>query len=150
MAAAALGTTLRIRRLLSAPRERVFAAWTDPEQFRKWFVPPLGSAPSAEVDARVGGGFRVAMKTGLPGGTGYAVGSYVEVKPPERLVFALAWEGLPFRTGETLVTVEFHDRDGRTELVLTHERNPTRLAREFHSVGWRNSLRNLSRALANT
>src|SRR2546425_5241971 len=58
-------------------------------------------------------------------------GTYREVDPPNRLVYTWQWETTPGAT-ETLVTVEFHDRAGRTEVVLTHERLPDAEARARH------------------
>jgi uncharacterized protein YndB with AHSA1/START domain len=96
----------------------------------------------------VGGRFEVEMRT--PAAPTVRVsGTYIELVPPERLVFTFAWVEFPrpFETHETLVTVELHERGEMTELVLTHERQPHRLAHAFHSIGWRASLRRLDRLL---
>src|SRR3954453_13710163 len=138
-------TTLRVSRLLHAPCEEVFRAWTDPEQLRLWLTPIVGSSPSAKVDLRVGGSFEVAMTFGI--WTGRFFGTYLEVDPPARLVFTWAAEGMGLDLGQTLVTVELHPRDDATELVLVHERNPSRRARAFHAAGWRRTLAALDRWL---
>ena len=65
----------------------------------------------------------------------YLSGTYREVRPPEKLVYTWRWEAEP-EYGETLVTVEFHDRGGSTEIVLTHELFPTEKARGEHERGW--------------
>src|SRR5207244_2447090 len=118
--------TLEIKRLIKAPRERVFEAWTDPERLKKWFGPDDDFVvPQVKVDLRAGGKYRIQMKS--PDGEFHtAVGMYREVKPPERLVFTWAWEkdgGEPdfgeVEPCEMLVTLEFHPRDKQTELVLT-------------------------------
>jgi uncharacterized protein YndB with AHSA1/START domain len=151
---------LHVRRTFQAPRDRVFRAWLEPELLRSWLTGPDGSSPHAEVDARVGGEFRITMTSGaarlltlLPGRESayvHMVGRYLEIVPPERLVFTVGWEDLPFtrmaRDAST-VTVEFHERGEETEVVLTHERLPNRRARSFHSIGWRASLRNLDKLL---
>jgi uncharacterized protein YndB with AHSA1/START domain len=155
-------TVLQVRRTFQAPRERVFQAWIDPEMLRQWLHGPVGSSPYAEVDARVGGEFRIAMTSRgakflskvLRDPTGelvYMVGRYVEVSPPERLVFTVGWEDFPtvhVERDATLVTVEFNETDEGTEVVLTHERQPSRRIRSFHHFGWKGSLRNLDRLLA--
>ena len=140
-----MNTTVHLRRLLPAPREEVFRAWTDPERLRQWFTPMVGSSAGAEIDPRVGGRFRFGMKLGPL--VRHFSGTYLEVEPPERLVFT--WEGdwRAIDVGETLVTVEFHDRGGKTELVLTHERQPSRRAKAFHSFGWHDTLRKLERLI---
>jgi uncharacterized protein YndB with AHSA1/START domain len=154
-------TVLQVRRTLPASRERVFNAWLDPELLRHWLTGWRGSSPHAEVDARVGGEFRITstsrageLASKLPGGGSefvHMIGRYLEIDPPERLVFTLGWEDVPLvhmdRDAST-VTVEFHERGEATEVVLTHERQPNRRVRAFHSFGWRTSLRSLERVLA--
>jgi uncharacterized protein YndB with AHSA1/START domain len=140
-----VNTTLHLRRVLPAPRDEVFRAWTDPEQLRQWFTPLVGSLPGAEVDLRVGGAFRWTMQTARWRGRFF--GTYLEVDPPERLVFTWEAKGFGFDVGESRVTVEFHDRGDETELVLTHERQPNRRVHAFHSFGWWGTLRRLDRLL---
>ena len=128
-------TTLRITRVFAAPREKVFRAWTDPEALRKWFAPSDGyTTRIPELDLTVGGRYRVEM-TSPDGKVHIVTGAYREVRPPEKLVYTWKWENDP-GMGETLVSVEFHDRGGRTELVLTHELFPSDKARQEHNKGW--------------
>jgi uncharacterized protein YndB with AHSA1/START domain len=141
----AQGTTLHMRRTFPARREDVFRAWTEPDLFRQWFTAPRGSS-RAQLDARAGGAFRVEMKSPVAP-TVRAAGTYLEVVPPKLLVFTLTWEGFPFDTGETLVTVEFHARGEMTDVVLVHERQPSRLVHVSHWIGWRACLRRLERRL---
>jgi uncharacterized protein YndB with AHSA1/START domain len=134
-------TTLRIERRLAAPRKLVFDAWTDPALFARWFTPPGGRSSDAEIDLRVGGDWRVTMHPPTwP--TCHAFGTYLEIDPPARLAYTLAWSRAPFGP-ESLVTVEFNELDGETELVLTHERLGTRRGRAGHAWGWKHSLRRL-------
>jgi uncharacterized protein YndB with AHSA1/START domain len=139
------GTMLHVQRRFAAPRERVFEAWTEPELLTRWFTPFVGSSSDAEIDLRVGGAWRVTMKPRLwP--SGHAFGTYLEVEPPARLVYTLAWEG--FALGpETLVTVQFRDADGATDVVLVQERLGTRRGRRGHALGWRLSLTRLGRVV---
>ena len=91
---------LRIVRTIDAPRETVFRAWTEVELFRQWFGPVAGSTPSVEFDAREGGAFRVAMKVpGTP--VVFAMGTFREINPPERLVFDFGWERVPGHPADT-------------------------------------------------
>jgi uncharacterized protein YndB with AHSA1/START domain len=142
--------TLRVSRTFDAPRERVFQAWTDPTQLKKWFHPEESIATvSVKVDLRVGGKYRIQMKH--PDGEFYTgVGSYREVKPPERLVFTWAWEkdGSEDDFGEvepceTIMTLEFHARGKQTELVLTHENFSSTESRDRHEHGWNGCLDSL-------
>ena len=132
------GTTLHLRRTVPASREAVFSAWTDPDSVRRWFGAPDTSIPRADLDVRVGGDYRIEMESPL--GTASVFGTYIEVERPERLVYTFCWEGLPAPIAETQVTVEFHDRGAATEVVLTHERQPSRAVHEWHRWGWTHSL----------
>jgi len=151
---------LQIRRTFRAPREAVFRAWTDPELLRQWLNGPGGRSPRAEADARVGGEFRITSTSRLgelfaklPGQESefvQMVGRYLEISPPERLVFTMGWEDFPtvhMRPDATTVTVEFFETEEGTEVVLTHERQPNRRIRALHSWGWKGSFRNLARLL---
>ena len=138
-------TTLHLKRTLAASREKVFRAWTDPEALKRWWGPEGFSTPTVEIDLRVGGKYRIAMRS--PHGDTYQlVGTYREVRPPEKLVYTWAWEAEP-EQGETLVTVEFLDRGDSTEVVLTHELFPSEKVRDEHSKGWTGSLDRLPQAL---
>lgn len=139
-------TTLRLTRTFAAPREKVFGAWTHPEELKKWFHPPGYETPSAEIDLRVGGKYRIGMRKLPDGEVFYLSGTYREVRPPERLVYTWKWEAEP-ELGDTVVTVEFHGRGGSTEIVLTHELFPTEKARQEHEHGWSGGLDNLARIL---
>jgi uncharacterized protein YndB with AHSA1/START domain len=139
-------TTLSLRRTFKAPRERVFRAWTDPDELRKWWGPEGYVTPSAEVDLRVGGKYRLGMRKLPDGDIFYLSGIYREVRPPERLVYTWRWEAKP-ELGETLVTVEFREVGGSTEVILTHEFFPTPQARDDHNRGWSGCLDRLAKLL---
>lgn len=99
--------TLTITRTYPAPREKVFRAWTDPQELKKWWAAGPGyTTPFAEVDLRVGGRYRLAMKPPDKDVVHVVVGVYREVRPPERLIYTWGWEGSA--GPETLVTVEQH------------------------------------------
>lgn len=144
-------TTLRIQRTLAAPRELVFRAWTQPEMLRRWWGIEAGyTTPIAEVDLRVGGKYRLGMQPPNQDLILVVGGTYREVTPPSRLVYTWAWEKPqmaanmpappemePMMGGqETLVTVEFNDRGGSTELVITHQNFPDAQTRDMHIQGW--------------
>ena len=128
----------QLRRTFSASRDRVFHAWTEPALLRQWWGPRGFTTPSAEIDLRVGGRYRVAMQP-PEGDTLYLSGVYREVAPPERLVYTWRWEGDDAAV-ESLITVEFVDRGGTTEVVVTHERFPDEESRRHHADGWTQGL----------
>jgi uncharacterized protein YndB with AHSA1/START domain len=135
--------TLIVRRVLNAPQERVFKAWTTPEHIKQWMRPDPGmEIPFVIMDLRVGGKYRIQMK--MEDGEYFtAVGVFKEVKAPERLVYTWDFEkdGSGEEFGEvegkdSLVTVEFLKRGERTELVLTHSRCATVESRDNRTRGW--------------
>ncbi len=150
-AEAASEISLRISRTLNAPRELVFQAWTEPDRLKQWWRAHAGfSTPIAEVDLRVGGRYRLGMQPPDKDAPYVVVGTYREIRPPEKLVYTWAWELNPsdgtsgagsgpaadLGTGETLVTVEFLNVGGKTEVVVTHEYFPDSHARDEHQGGW--------------
>lgn len=138
-------TTLELRRTFQAARDRVFRAWTTPEEMKRWKAPGDRTAPVIEVDLRVGGAYRVHMRA--PDGSEVRlVGVYREVDPPKKLVYTWRWETSP-EMGETLVTVEFLERGGATEVVLKHEQFGSDEARDLHTQGWRGCFDKLAEIL---
>ena len=132
------GEVLVVRRVLPAPRERVFAAWLDPESLAQWMRPDTVAATVVEVDPRVGGRFRIAMQRG--DGEVEHRGEYLTIDPPRRLEFT--WISAYTDTRPTVVTVELLEREGGTELVLTHRRLPVSRV-DAHRQGWTDIVRNL-------
>ncbi len=135
--------TLILTRMLNAPRELVFKAWTSPEHIQQWMQPEPGMVvPMVSMDLRVGGKFRIQMKK--PDGEFFtAAGEFREVKEPERLVYTWDWEkdGSGEEFGEvegktSLVTVDFLKRGDRTEIVLMHSRFASVESRDSHAQGW--------------
>jgi uncharacterized protein YndB with AHSA1/START domain len=136
------GTAVRLERSFNAPRERVFDAWTEPEVLRRWWAAGADwDTPHAEVDLREGGRYRLSMRNPENGETHTVGGEYVEVSPPERLVYTWAWEGGD--SPESRVTVDFAEDSGRTTVVVLHEGLPGDEARAMHEQGWVGCLENL-------
>lgn len=130
-----------VRRELPAHRERVFQAWTEPEQLRLWAGPGPMRNITAEVDLRVGGRYRITMLA--PDGKEFIVaGVYRLIDAPKKLIYTWFWETDPQPT-ETLVTVEFIARGRVTELVLTHERFTSQEQVNGHTEGWNGCLEKL-------
>jgi len=135
---------LSVSKWIRAKRDKVFAAWTEPDLMRQWFFPRELALVSAESDVRVGGRFRAAMSDGTRTHTVH--GTYHEVAFGRRLVFSHVWEEQD--PVETLVTVEFEDRDGGTLVSLTHEGFRSRESAKGHEGGWLSTLENLASFLA--
>lgn len=133
---------LVLTRIIDAPREKLFRAWTDAKIIPLWFVPKPWTIASAEVDVRPGGGSKIVMRD--PDGNEYPnSGVYLEVVPDERLVFTDAYTAgwtlseKPFFTA----IVTFKDAgNGKTKYTATarHWRAEDKEAHEkmgFHE-GW--------------
>lgn len=144
---AARGETVAVcvNEVYAVPRRRVFEAWTEEERVREWWAPEGFTDPEIEIDLREGGAFRFAMKN-ADGEPVVAVGRFLEVTPPERLVYTWTWEGDD--PVETRVTVEFRETDAGTELVLVHERFPSEEMADLHREGWIGGLERLHGVVA--
>lgn len=152
-AAVPVGTTtppaiphVRITRFFRAPRERVFAAWTNAEQMKRWMGPPNFICPEAESDLRVGGRYRVVMRGTPPPRDGEApqeitstvTGEYLEVRPPELVRYS--WNPTWSPGEETIVTLRLHEENGGTRLELLHENFATVESANGHNQGWNGAL----------
>jgi uncharacterized protein YndB with AHSA1/START domain len=118
-----------VTRTVSGPPSLVFEAWTRPELFERWWIPksyPI-SLRSCEMDARVGGGYRLVLEH--EGSTMEFFGRYLEVTPTERLV----WTNDEGDEGATITTVTFEDADGDT-IVTVHDLYPSKDAVESGSA----------------
>src|SRR5579864_5093125 len=106
------------RRRMPAPREMVYDAWIDPEGLREWMCPGDVISAEATLDVRVGGSFRITMKS--PTQIHEHAGTYQVVDRPSKLVFT--WTAVANPGEITLVTVEFLPHGDESEIVITHER----------------------------
>ena len=131
--------SLRLTRTVAAPPARVFEAWTTPEDMVHWASPEGATLEKVEVDLRVGGSYLLAMKN-AEGAHWTAFGTYKEIDPPNRLVYTWDWKEKDHAMGDTLVTVEFNEVDGGTEVVLVHEGFPAEEAKDGHLQGWTSCL----------
>ena len=134
-AAAGTGESLEVRKTIAAPREKVFDAWTRPEAVKHWFPPSGFEAAPTDIDLRPGGTWRWGVRHLPDGEPFWATGTFEVVDPPKRLVYTWIWSTR--KDGKTTrVTVDFHDRSGKTEVVLRHDRFPDVNMRNEHQQGW--------------
>jgi uncharacterized protein YndB with AHSA1/START domain len=145
-----------IVRVLDAPRELVWKAWTDPEHFMSWWGPKDYTCPFCEIDLRVGGKYLNCMRS--PNGREYwSTGVYREIIPMERLVFTDCFAdeqgnvvhashyGLsPDFPLEMLVTVTLEDQDSKTKMTLEHIGLPAGSEGEGAEQGWSESFDKLA------
>ncbi|MGH3759202.1 SRPBCC family protein [Actinophytocola sp.] len=128
---------LVITRLFDAPRELVFRCWTEPDHLAEWWGPTGFTAPSVTVNATDGGTWRTCMRDTESGREYWASGVYLEIVPPERLVFSFRWDRREDQPVEdTLVTITFAERDGKTEMTFHQSGFATVASRDGHAEGW--------------
>ncbi len=133
-------TSLEIKRFLKAPAALVYEAWTDPVQLEEWFAPEGTRTRSIALDLRVGGKYRWELLT-QQGEEWAAFGEYRELVAGKKIVFTWKWDDDEvWQNTISLVTIELSDRDGGTELRLTHEQLPGEESRDRHSEGWNSVL----------
>ena len=148
----AIGDYVRLTRLIRAPREEVYNAWLDPAVRKQWWCASPEMKPgSCDIDATVGGKYRVGMVG--PDGTEHVMfGEFVELAPHDKISFTLTWEHDPGFGGNSLVTIELFEAtfkdETATELLLTHERLTKPLERSDHTTGWLGCLRSLGKLFA--
>ena len=137
--------SLEIRRLIKAPRARVYAAWTDPAELTKWFGPANVETMELTADIRVGGKYRWQCKN--PDGEEMVVeGEYRELEPDRKIVFTWQWQDdEDWENQVSVVTVELSDAPGGTELRLRHEKLPSEASRDRHTQGWESVLDGLEK-----
>jgi uncharacterized protein YndB with AHSA1/START domain len=111
---------IRAERIFDAPRDRVYAAYTDPELIPQWYGPRGTTTVVDKMDVRVGGAWRFVMPS--PDGSETAFrGTYREVTPPERIVQTFEWEGMPGHVAvETATFEDLGDRTKVTTVSLFH------------------------------
>ena len=126
-------TAVSMTRVIRAPRERVFAAWTDPEILRRWWGPGPVVCPEAHIDLREGGEYRIANRQ-PDGSIVWISGIFERVRRPEQLVYT--WSVSAYPENATLVTLDFREHPEGTELVLHHERFADAATRDMHMAGW--------------
>jgi uncharacterized protein YndB with AHSA1/START domain len=126
--------SVRLSRQVSAAPERIFDAWLDPEEARTFlFAGPSEDAIHCEIDARVGGGFRIVQRSG--GEEVEYAGEYLEIDRPQRLVFSLFVE--KYAQHDDRVIVELAPVAKQSLLVLTHELSlPNPAERSRIQRGW--------------
>lgn len=123
---------VQVRRRMPVPREVVYEAWIDPEGLREWMCPGDIISAQATLDVRVGGSFRITMRSKER--VHEHVGIYQVVDPPAKLSFT--WSGLDNPNEITLVTVEFTARGDESELIITHERLTMADVAQRYEMGW--------------
>jgi uncharacterized protein YndB with AHSA1/START domain len=107
---------IHVERVFDAPRDRVFAAFTDPKLIPEWWGPRDTTTVVDHMDVRPGGSWRFVIRNSDGSETGFR-GTYREITPPERVVQTFEWEGMPGYV--SVETATFEDLGDRTKVTTT-------------------------------
>lgn len=131
--------TIRLHRVFRAPPERVYRAFLDPDAFAKWCPPHGFTGKVHQMDARVGGGYKMSFTNFSTGKSHSFGGKYIELKPHERIRYADKFDD-PNLPGEMLITIDLRKVACGTELSIVQEGVPEVIPAEFCYLGWQESL----------
>lgn len=136
-------STVSLHRILAAPPERVYRAFLDPEAIPKWMPPHGFTCKVFELDAKVGGLYRMHF-TNMSNGQSHAFGGmYAELVPNERIVNTDVFEDTKL-PGEMRTTATFKAVSCGTELHIVQEGIPDMIPVESCTIGWQQSLQLLA------
>lgn len=136
--------TVRLHRVLRCPAERLYRAFLEPEAKEKW-LPPYGFTGKVhEMNAQVGGGYRMSFTNFGTGKSHFFGGTYTELVPHERIKYTDKFED-PNLPGELHVTVTLRPVLCGTELSVIQEGIPAVIPAEMCYLGWQESLEQLAR-----
>ncbi len=131
--------TVQLHRVLSAPPERVYRAFLDPDALVKWMCPHGFTAKVHSMDAKVGGGYKMSFTNFTTKNSHSFSGKYIELKPNELIKYTDKFDD-PNMSGEMQMTVTFRKVMGGTELKITQEGIPDAIPVEMCYMGWQQSL----------
>jgi uncharacterized protein YndB with AHSA1/START domain len=131
--------TVRLHRVLRAPAERVYRAFLDPDAMAKWLPPHGFTGKVHQIDARVGGSYRMSFTNFSTGKSHSFGGTYTELTPNERLRYTDRFDD-PNLPGEMNVTITLRKVLCGTELQIVQEGIPAVIPAEMCYLGWQESL----------
>ncbi len=138
-----MGNTLEFHRVIKAPPERVYRAFTDAAAYAKWLPPDGFTATVHQLEAKVGGRFRMSFANFSTGHSHSFGGQYLEMKPGELLRYTDVFDD-PNLPGEITVTVRLKAVSCGTDLHVTQANVPEVIPVEMCVLGWQDSLRQLA------
>ena len=135
----ATGNTVRLHRVFRAPAERIYRAFLDPDAMAKWLPPHGFTGKVHEMDARVGGGYRMSFTNFGTGKSHSFGGTYVELTPHQRIRYTDRFDD-PNLPGEMHVTITLRPVACGTDVEIVQEGVPAVIPVEFCHLGWQESL----------
>jgi len=131
--------TVRIHRVIRAPAERVYRAFLDPDALAKWMPPNGFTGKVHQIDAKVGGTYKMSFTNFSTGQTHAFGGTYLELVPNERIRNTDVFDD-PNLPGEMVTTVSMRKVLCGTELEIVQEGIPEAIPLEGCYLGWQESL----------
>ena len=131
--------TIRLHRVLRAPAERVYRAFLDAEAMAKWLPPNGFTGKVHQMEAKVGGTYRMSFTNFANRKSHSFGGTYLELRPNERIRYSDKFED-PNLAGEMQTTIALKKVSGGTELNVVQEGVPTAIPAEACYLGWQESL----------
>ena len=131
--------TVKLHRVLRAPADRVYRAFIDADAMAKWMPPHGFTGKVHEIDARVGGGYRMSFTNFSSGKSHSFGGRYTELKANERIRYTDRFDD-PNLPGEMQVTITLRTVASGTELDIVQEGVPAVIPLDGCYVGWQQSL----------
>jgi len=140
--------SLTMDRNFNASKKDVYDAWTNIESLKSWFAPTKEITTLVhELELHVGGHYRIEMIE--PTGTSHKIhGEYVALNPYDQIVFTWEWESDEQQVN-SLVTIDLNEKNGSTNMVLTHEKLASQESVDLHSEGWTGCLTQLTNFFTN-
>lgn len=132
-------STIRLHRVLRAASERVYRAFLDPDAMAKWLPPNGFTGKVHQLDARVGGSYRMSFTNFTTGQSHTFGGEYLELVPNERIRYTDRFDD-PNLPGTMQTTVAFRALPCGTEVNITQEGVPDAIPAEECYLGWQESL----------
>lgn len=137
-------STVKLHRVLTAPPEKLFRAFTDPDAMASW-LPPYGFVCKVHaMDAKVGGTYKMSFLNFSTGNSHSFGGEYLEIVPNEKLKYSDRFDD-PNLPGEMITTVTLKAVSCGTELFVTQEGIPAAIPAEMCYLGWQESLEKLKK-----
>ena len=137
--------TVEVSKEISAPVEKVFKAWTDPEHMKKWYS-HQGGEININQDFRVGGKYNnTKVCDDMPATVS---GTFLEIVPNKKLVYSWTNTSKKHYAKDTIVTVEFIDKGKTTQVIVKHTNFATQEAFSGHNMGWQEVLNRVAASFA--
>ena len=138
------GNTIELHRVLTSTPEKIWRAFTQPDAFARWLPPNGFTAHVYELDAVVGGSYRMSFTNFTTGGEMFFGGNYLELRPNECIAYTASLED-PNLPGEMTTHITIKPVSVGVEIQITQSGIPAVIPAEACHLGWQESLRHLAK-----